>query len=130
LTVRGLIIRPDKTIVETTFRGLADYQAAVGGYIEAIYLSDGTTTLYCDEEYLIKGLAQLEFNSIATDVAGLGGRPDILFSGVLGPVVIVGPPNQEGETTGITGQARSWVKRVAEEAGGVFIGPFPYPPSG
>lgn len=118
--IRGLIIRPDKTVTETTFGSLSDFQKAVGGYIEAVGLSDGST-MYVDEEYLIKGYGPEDFNSIARDVAGLGGHPELVLQGILGPVVIVGPVNQEGWDTDIPPTARQWVERVMREAGGRYI---------
>lgn len=117
--VRGLVIRPDKTITDTTFSSLSDYQTAIGGYIEAVVLRDGTT-MFVDEEFLLKGYGPEDLNSIATDVAGLGGRPDLLLSGILGPVVVVGPVDNQGNETDITPQARRWIERVMREAGGRY----------
>ena len=110
----GIVIKPDKTVEERTLTDYKDIQTAIGGYFDVVTLSDGTS-MFVDDEYLIKG--GLDFNSIATDVCGLGGRPDIMFTNpILGPVVVLGPPDSSGETTDITDKARNWIKRVAREA--------------
>ena len=108
----GLAIGADKTISEIPVPDLAAKQAAVGGWIEPVTLKDGST-LYVNEEGALTGLP---FNSIATDVAGLGGRPDLLLRGIVGDVLLVGPVDAAGETLGVTAQGRRWVQRVAREA--------------
>ena len=112
-TIKGLAIHPDKRVEEVTLRRLEDYQGAIGGLIEPIMLKDGST-MYVDDEFLSRKLD--EFNSVAGDVAGLGGRPDVMLSGILGPVVIVGPLDQHGYDTDVTDLARRWVERVRREA--------------
>jgi hypothetical protein len=116
-TVKGIAIYPDKRVAEVELSDLADYQGIVEGWIEAVTLVDGST-LYCNEEYRYK-FGPHEVNWIASDVASLGGRPHFLFDPILGPVVIVGPPDDEGYDTDITDDARRWVRRVGREAGAV-----------
>lgn len=118
---KALVIRPDKTIEEVIITGYRDLADAIGGYIEPVTLKTGDT-MYVDEEYRLKNYGAEDFNSIATDVAGLGGRPDLLLHGILGTVVIVGPIDEEGDDTDITAGARRMVKRVAGEAGGRYVG--------
>jgi hypothetical protein len=77
-------------------------------------LSDGST-LYVNEEGLYV-FGPDDFNSIATDVAGLGGASHILMSGLLGPAVLVGPVSNDGYDTDVTAAGRAWVNRVAREA--------------
>ena len=111
---KALHITPQKEVQEVTVEGLKDYQSLVGGLIEPVTLRDGPT-MYANEEgrYLF---GPDDFNSIATDVAGLGGRTDLLLLGLLGPVVIVGPLDSEGDDTDVTDYARGLVERVAREA--------------
>lgn len=91
---------------------LRELQHIVDGLIEPVTLSDGST-MYVNEDGIGLGL---RFNSIATDVAGLGGRLDLLLQGVRGDVVIVGPLNKKGYDTDVTEQARKWVEAVKAEA--------------
>lgn len=112
--IKGLVIRPDKSVELVDLDHLAQYQEAVGGFIEPVRLSDGAT-MYVNEEFRYK-FGPDDFNSVASDVAGLGGRPDLMLSGILGPVVIVGPLTRDGYDTDITETARQWVYRVLTEA--------------
>jgi hypothetical protein len=116
----GIFIGFDKQLEEREFNELADYQAAVDGYIEAVGLFDDGTTMFVNEEYLLHMEAK-HFNSIASDVAGLGGRPDLMLQQpILGNVVVVGGPDDEGETTDVTDKARRAIAKVAGEAGGTW----------
>jgi len=118
--VRAIIIKRDKTITERNVGSLQDMQAIVEGYIEAVRLRDGST-MWVNEEFRLGQFGPDDFNSIASDVAGLGGRPDLLFTGILGDVFITGPPDADGYETDATHTAREWVRRVALEAGGVWV---------
>lgn len=111
---KGIYISPDKAVEERDFSGLKSLQEAVKGYIEAVTLSDGSV-MWVNEEYWYS-FGPEDFNSIAGDVAGLGGRPDLMLSGILGPVVIQGPADHDGNTLGPTDLARRWVHRVRREA--------------
>ena len=111
---KGIAIYPDKRVEEVEVAELGDYQAIVDGYIEAVNLKSGDT-MYVNEEYWYKFTPE-DRNSIAMDVAGLGGRPDLMLNGILGPVVVLGPIDDEGYDTDITDQARRWIERVRREA--------------
>lgn len=112
--VKGIAIYPDKRVVDVEINDYKDGQAIVQGLIEPVGLKDGST-MYVNEEGLYL-FDNDQFNSIATDVAGLGGRTDLLFSGLKGPVYIVGPLDNDGYDTDVTDTARRWVNRVAREA--------------
>lgn len=112
--VKGIRIAPDKTVTEIELITLHQYQAAVDGWIEAVGLTFGT--MYVNEEFTYKFGAD-DFNSIATDVAGLGGRPDLMLTGILGPVILVGFGDSEGYDTDVTVEGRQAVRRVGREAG-------------
>jgi hypothetical protein len=119
MTVKAIVIKRDKIIIEQTVDGLREMQSIVEGYIEAVRLKDGST-MWVNKEYRFQfGLG--DFNPIASDVAGLGGRQDLMLSGILGDVFITGPPDSEGGETDVTDQARLWVRRVAHEARGVWL---------
>lgn len=109
---RGVIITTDKEVTDTEVEGLKARQDIVGGLIEPVTLSDGST-MWVNEDGIALGLP---FNSIATDVCGIGGRPDVMLQGVRGNVLIVGPVDREGSDTDLTDLARRWVTRVHKEA--------------
>lgn len=110
----GIYIGPDKTVEDREYPDLRSLQEAVKGYIEAVRLADGGV-MWVNEEFRYS-FTTSDFNSIASDVCGLGGRPDLMLGGILGPVVIQGPADDDGNTTAPTDQARRWVRRVAREA--------------
>ena len=112
-TVTVLVITPHKEVYETEISSLNDAQAIVGGLIEAVDLTFGT--MYVNEEFLYS-FGPDDFNSIATDVTGLGGRPDLMLQGILGPVYIAGWTDEDGWDTNVTDQARRAIRRVAKEA--------------
>jgi len=113
--VKGVAVYPDKTVKDVVVQGLGDMQAIVDGNIEAVGLKDGST-MYVDEEYLYNKQTS-EINSIAMDVAGLGGMPHLMMQGVLGPVLFLGPVDDEGWDTDVTDKCRGWIRRVGREAG-------------
>lgn len=71
----------------------ATYEAiktAVGGWLEVVP-TNGKLTIYCDEEGKLKGL---RLNRIATLFVA-----PFLDDLIVGPVVFIGPPDDEGEDT-------------------------------
>jgi len=114
--VRGILILPDKTLSEVSLRDYRDYQDAVDGTFEIVTLSDGSGL--CINDGSFSQFGPEDFNSIASDVAGLGGRPDLMLLGLVGPAVMVGPVDDEGNSLDVTDQARRWIERVSREAGG------------
>lgn len=98
----GVVIptRTDEPIYTREFFGLSDYQEEVGGLIEPIDLSEpNPATMYVDEEGRLKNLA---FNARASLIV-MAHNPHYLFRGVniLGPAVIVGEPDEDGDTQDI-----------------------------
>lgn len=82
------------------FDSLNDYQVVIGGYIEPVDLTvPNPATMYVDEEGLLK---QKEGNARATLLLMLH-NPAYLFTGALivGTTVIVGPPDDEGDTLNV-----------------------------
>ena len=120
--VLGLHITTDKVVAEKRYDDLDAYQCDVGCagercIIEPVTLRDGST-MYVDEEGLYHGA---DPNSIAADLAGLNGRPDLLLMGLRGDVVVVGPLDADGNDTDVTDIVRRQVGRVGSEAGAVFL---------
>ncbi|MBX3100133.1 MAG: DUF3846 domain-containing protein [Salinibacterium sp.] len=95
--VTGIVIPHDitKALQKVEFQNLADYQAAVGGYIETIQLDDHPLLIVANEEGKI---GRLPLNERATclwwllNPAGLGGDE------LVGDVVLLGPIKR-GEIT-------------------------------
>lgn len=109
--VKGILIPVEGPSQEVEISGLADMQAACDGYVEAVTLSDGSS-LYLNEEGRINGMPP---NYFASDVCGLGGRPDLLLLGVRGPALLLGPVDGEGYNLPVTEAGRRWVARVEGE---------------
>ena len=101
--------------VETKEWTLEELQAVVEGYIEPVYVREVLTDagkkavnvdLYVNEEGKLNGLP---VNNRATDFAALaiGGWVNDI---IVGNVVILGVPDDEGETTSVSRQAINVVK--------------------
>jgi len=102
-----IVIQPDGTVSTREHTGYDALNDTVGGYIEAIFLRNGTermAVMYCNEDG--KRL-NLPVNSSATqlahDYAGLAG-----FDFVVGAVAIVGSPDIEGEDT----DPPEWIRKL------------------
>lgn len=95
----GIVVPVDRNepIYTREFNGLSDYQEVVGGLIEPIDLPQPhPATMYVNEE---GRLLKLEFNARASLIV-MAHNQQYLFRGinVVGPAVIVGEPDEEGET--------------------------------
>ena len=113
--IQAIQITSDKQTNELTVSEYQDYNDAVEGWIEAVDLPRIDAVMWVNEEFLLIFGAE-RFNSIASDVCGLGGRPDLMLHGVLGNVLVTGPTDGAGESTDITDKARRAIERVAREA--------------
>jgi len=111
---RAIAIYPDKRVLDVEVDGLDDMQALVEGKIQPVDLTFGS--MYVNDEYLFQFTAD-DFNSIGSDVAGLGGRADLMLSGIRGPVFLVGPVDSNGYETDVTDDGRKAVRKVGLEAG-------------
>lgn len=109
--ITGLAIYPDKRIEEVELSGLEDFQAIVDGWIEPVNLRFGT--LYVNEEFFLRQFGPEDFNSIASDVAGIGGNLGLMLTGILGPAVLVGGLDREGYDESVTDAGRKAVERAA-----------------
>ena len=100
--MKGIIIGVNNTLTEREFEsgGELDFlQGAVGGYIQIVpHNAPINLSVYCNEEGKITD-PPLEPNMLATALfSGLLGPSDYLA----GPVVLTGPIDDEGYTTGIS----------------------------
>jgi len=104
MSVSGLFISTTGNAVKATFDDLADYQQAVGGYIEAvdIKVAGHEATIYLNEEGKMFGLP---LNRSVTRLAT--GR---IFEGdyIAGDVVIVGG-GYEGDTLSLHPDAQAFI---------------------
>lgn len=94
--IKGAVINPDGTHEEVVFKQFADYQQAIGGWIQAVRLYDyngeAAAMLYVDEEGLLKGLS---LNPLASALSFLFGNTPHL----VGKAIIVGKTDDEGYDT-------------------------------
>lgn len=95
--VQGIIIPADDTAPLRTgiFDSLADYQRAVGGWIEAVDIPELGVTMYVNEEGLVR---DLPFNRRATFLWRLH-VPQARDARLVGDVAVVGLTDDEGEHT-------------------------------
>ena len=105
MSVSGLFISTTGNAVKATFDDLADYQQAVGGYIEAvdIKVAGHEATIYLNEE---GKMFDLPLNRSVTRLAT--GR---IFEGdyIAGDVVIVGGVDSEGDTLSLHPDAQAFI---------------------
>ncbi len=105
----GAVIKTDGTLerldLSVSDQELGNLQSAVGGYVQAIDLSD-TMTMWMNEEGKLVGLP---YNGIATALweARFGVGTDV----IMGNAVFTGTPDEDGETTTIS---ESDLQRLAE----------------
>lgn len=98
--VQGLYIPvdTDRPIEIRTFDRLEDYQSAVGGWIEAVDVMPLGSTLYVNEEGLLR---QLPFNSRATFLCWYELPPLRHRTVLVGDAVLVGIPDDDGNDTNL-----------------------------
>ena len=90
--------RPNVAVVMSIPRDLGAFQALVGGYVERIPTTETGVSIFLNEEG--KFFADPILNEAATRIQKIGYG---LLPGdyIVGDVVIVGPPDMEGETLDI-----------------------------
>jgi len=117
----GVHITDDKIISIVYFDGDGDLdlmQALVEGLIEAINLDTGDT-MWVNEEFTYK-FDVPRFNSVASDLLGALGRPDLMLSGIQGNVFITGGPDGNGNTGAISAKVGLAIASIGHEAGATF----------
>ncbi|GAA4353234.1 DUF3846 domain-containing protein [Microbacterium rhizosphaerae] len=90
----------DEPVELREFSSLEDYQAAVGGWIEPVDLLDLGTTVYINEEGLLR---QLPFNSRATFLWWYHVPEARQRAMLAGDAVLVGLPDSNGDSTDLPG---------------------------
>lgn len=103
-TIDVLVIEPGEWRArrETIDPQLRDFQRLVGGYIEALDLGE-TVSAYINEEGKLNDLPRNEAADKLVHLAlRKAGRRLMLGDYIVGPLVLTGPPDDEGETQGVT----------------------------
>lgn len=98
--ITGIVIPHDTEapLVEKQFDGLSDYQAAVGGYIEPVYIESSRLTIFANEEGKVYGLPE---NRRATCLWWLL-SPEARGRDILaGNIVLIGSKRGRGTSTDI-----------------------------
>lgn len=98
--IRGVIIPHDEDLAlcQKSFGDLADYQKAVGGYIEEISINAPRLAMFANEEGKILGLP---VNGRATILWWLHNPGARHRDVVRGDAVLIGPANARGESLSI-----------------------------
>ena len=104
--VQGIVIPADaeKPLELREFARLKDYQAAVGGWIEAVDLHDLGATVYVNEEGLLR---HLPFNSRASFLWWYHVPAARQKAKLVGDAVLVGLPNRNGDNTDLRHEIQS-----------------------
>lgn len=108
--IEAIKINADGTVDDVELNCYADYSAHLEGYIEAVTLRFGT--LWVNEEFLLGQFSISDFNSIASDLCGLGGRSDLMLSGILGPALLTGHADRLGETLPVSSEGYAALGRI------------------
>lgn len=90
------------TIIDLNEGSLEKLQKAVGGYVQAIDLSEGVT-MWCNEEGKMMSLPHNPFGQAFWEVAfpvSEFGRTDY----IVGDIVLTGGADDEGDTLGLTSE--------------------------
>jgi hypothetical protein len=118
--VRGLYVPVDASqpIEVRDFAGLEDYQAAVEGWIEPVDVPDLGITIYVNEEGLLR---RLPFNARASFLWWYH-VPAARQAMLVGNAVIVGMPDQEGDSTDAPAEVRELFTTSEEFAVLVKVG--------
>jgi hypothetical protein len=117
-TIKALLIQPDEitaTPHELPMDGqLQALQDILGGYIEATYSADATLTFWINEEGKLHGLP---VNRFATAVWWLFNPAAINQDVLVGPVLITGGPDHNGDTLPIPDEAAATMGRLYLQEG-------------
>ena len=114
MTITGLRIPADlnEPVRKVSINGYEDLNRNVGGYIEAVRIWSGRVTIYVNEEGLLKQLAHnprasnLRFQGTPNRESDHPGDYWKIRRGseltLVGDAILVGPPDGDGNDTGIT----------------------------
>jgi hypothetical protein len=118
-TIDVLVLRPGSFIAErkTIIPSLAEFQGLVGGYIEALDLTDEVSS-YINEEGKLEGLPRNDAaDQLVRKALARSGRGLIPGDYVAGPLVLTGQPDDEGETTGVPESVIALLQEVGVKIG-------------
>lgn len=103
--VQGIVIPADaeSPLEQRDFARLEDYQAAVGGWIEAVDLLDFGVTIYVNEEGLLR---HLPFNSRASFLWWYHVPEARQKAMLVGDAVLIGLPDRNGNSTDLPDAVR------------------------
>jgi hypothetical protein len=107
---KGILIPPTGVVQEIDIDGLAEYQNAVGGYIEPLRVAEDLFALI-DEEGKMKG-AEPNLRATALCVA----NHTRLMPGdhIVGPMIVFGPADLSGKPTDISDFNRDQLLQLKE----------------
>lgn len=111
--MKAIKITPGGQIEDVEINTYEDLSKAIGGWIEPVNLAtpEGQYfTMYVDEEYRLKHT--LAVNVLAMQLSGMCGRVDLMYQGILGPVVLLGPVDGEGDDTSVTPSVKRTIQRL------------------
>jgi hypothetical protein len=99
--ITGIVIPHDAAspITEEPFDGLADYQKAVGGYVELVHISEPKLTIYANEEGKVYGLP---INRRATCMWWLLAPESRGLDLLVGNVVVIGAQRGPNSSTEVS----------------------------
>ena len=103
--VQGIVIpaEAEKPLEQHEFASLEDYQAAVGGWIEAVDLLDLGVTIYVNEEGLMR---HMPFNSRASFLWWYHVPAARQKTMLVGDAVLVGLPDRNGDSIDLASEVR------------------------
>lgn len=105
--MKAIRIDTDGTFHPLSSLSLSTLQESVGGWVEAVDSASGETTFWCNEEGKIMGL---EANLAATKILYALNPAFINRDILVGPVVITGGVDDEGNTLPIGEEALAHLK--------------------
>lgn len=113
-TIDVLVIEPGEWRArrETITPSLDEFQRLVGGYIEGLPLV-GSVDSYINEEGKYNGCQRNEAaDQLVRKALTKDGRRLMLGDYIVGPLVLIGPPDDEGDTTSVTAEAEQLLAEV------------------
>lgn len=94
--MKGIALYPDRPAERVEIEDYRDIQKIVKGMIDVVSLKN--VDMYVNDSFLFEfGIEDL--NETASVIAMIDGRPDLFC--LLGPAVVVGPVDDEGNNTDI-----------------------------
>jgi hypothetical protein len=110
---RCFVIETDGTSRIEEVNGYLGFRKIIGGYLEVIQLPVANLCAFVDEQGKICGR---KFNPVASMMALAGGfQFNDCDTGIVGPMVIVGRPDENGEETSVPEPMLEKLTRMAQK---------------